>query len=204
MTSTATQPPVFAPDELILLICQHRGTLTHAQLLVAGFRDSTITTWLQQGVLVQTLAHHYELAEPDVYIDWLLQALWHVPDGIIGHLTALEYYGISVAWIREVDIGVQHPPVPMARIHQFEVPTTLWQYGVTTIYPSLPGPIAVPMYTPPVALAQVLADPTCDIESAADAVQRYISEYGLDEDLHEAAVRYGIWERLNDMAHVQV
>jgi hypothetical protein len=155
-------------------------------------------------VLLRDSSNHYRLVDPDVYIDWLIQALWLVPDGIIGHLTALEYHGISVAWLRAVDVGVCHPQPAMEQIHLFQVPAPLWQYGVTEVYPSLPGAIAIPMYSPPVALAQVLADPACDLESAADALIRYVGEHGIDPSLHAAADRYGVSERLKDLLHPQV
>jgi hypothetical protein len=190
--------PAIAPDALVTLICSHSGHVTLEDLRAAGFTDALIDAWEHQAVLTGDPSGGYQLASPDVYVDWLIQALWELPAGIIGHLTALEYHGLSVAWLRQVDVGVRRPPPPTvpARVRPFPVPEALWDFGVEHVIPALPGTITIPMYTPAVALAQVLADLSVDLESASDASARYLSERGMDVALQEAAACYGVTEGL--------
>jgi len=189
-----------APDALVTLICRHAGRVSAADLIAAGYDDATIAGWVDERVLRREPDDgRYALDSPDVYVDVLIQALWELPEGIIGHLSALEYHGLSVAWLQQVDVAVRRPPPSAsARIHPFLVPESLWGYGVERIVPSLPGDVDIPMYTPAVAMAQVLRDPDWDFETAADALSGYLGIRGsADAALCEAATRYGVMEQLD-------
>ena len=193
-----TMATAIAPDALVTLICHHSGRVTREELHAAGFADALIDAWEHQAVVTRDPSGRFQLASPDVYVDWLIQAHWDIPDGIIGHLTALEYHGLSVAWLRQVDVGVRRLPLPSAsaRVSPFHVPEALWDFGVEHVTPTLPGAVTILMYAPAVALAQVLADHNVDLESATDALARYLSEHEVDGALREAATCYAVSERL--------
>lgn len=192
----------FAPDALIQLIADHSGHATTQQLKTAGFAGDVVQAWVRRGMLERDSSGSYRLAEPEVYIDWLILALWDLPQGtqgIVGGVTALEYYGASVAWVNRVDVGIrqgtQLPPAS-ARLRPFVIPENLWGYGAEIVTPSLPGNVAIPMYSLPVALVQTLRDPTYDLDTVTDAVMRYLSIRGEDEALRDAVSRYDVEHRL--------
>jgi len=220
-------PPPPAPDTLIDLVCERRGHISDNDLRRAGFTAQTIQGWLGEHLLVQaatqaaTVAgeaargatHWYHLAEPDLYIDGLILALWEVPAATpvtIGRLTALEYYGLSVAAVDWVDLAVpgdaplpvtaprtaiRGEPLPL-ELRLFQLPRDLWTFGRTTVMPGLPGSVAIPIYRPAVALAQALADPTMDPDSLTDALLRYLGQWGEDAALQTAVRRYDVERRL--------
>jgi hypothetical protein len=198
--SDASDAIAIAPDALVTLICRHAGRVSAAELHAAGYNDATIAAWVEEEVLRHdSVDGRYALDSPDVYVDVLIQALWEIPEGIIGHLSTLEYHGMSVAWLWQVDVAVQRSPASTSvRVRPFLVPEHLWRYGVEQIVPSLPGTIAIPMYTPAVAMAQVLRDPDWDVETAADALSGYFGMRGsADAALAEAAARYGVMDQLD-------
>jgi hypothetical protein len=199
----------FAPDELVAVVCASNGLVPRARLRAQGFANDLITAWIRTGVLAEADGDHLRLASPDVYIDPLIQALWRVPDGVIGGLAALEYYGLSTVWAPEIQIAIGAPralepslpgALAGAAIHPLVVPGDLARYGVDHVLPSLPGSVAIAMYTPAVALAQVLADQDCDEETVDDAVARYVGLHGLSTAEREAARRYGVADRLERLA----
>ena len=243
----APPPPPPAPDALIDLVCQHRGHVSDDELRRAGFAPQVIQDWLREHLLVhdEHTAHNatgevgavhgaapwYHLAEPDLYIDGLILALWEAPATTpvtIGRLTALEYYGLSVAAVDWIDLAVPEgaslpatasktavlgeapitpsaspaaPAVALAALppldlRPFHLPRDLWAFGRTTVTPGLPGTIAIPMYSPAVALAQALADPTMDLDSLTDALLRYLGQWGEDEALQTAVRRYDVVRQL--------
>ena len=101
---------------------------------------------------------------------------------------------------------MQWPPLPSAsaRVRLFHVPEVLRDFGVEHVTPALPGTFTIPMFAPGVALAQVLADPGVDLESATDALTRYMGERGMDASLQEAAARYGVTEGLQQLMRASV
>ena len=228
-TPSDAQRVPFAPDALIEVICAHRGALAWADLRHAGYPTRTIRAWLEAGMLWQDASGAYRLAEPEIYIDELILALWTLPEEApvtIGGLTALEYHGYSVANVTWVDVALPTPfpphdvaptraateivtepgadaasdaeqllPTPPLPLHPFHLPADLWAYGREAVTPGLPGTVAVPMYHPAVALAQILADPTMDLDSLTDATLRYTGYRGEDDALHAALRRYNVATR---------
>lgn len=91
---------------------------------------------------------------------------------------------VPSGWAGTLPLGVN--------IQLFELPSHLRTYGVTTIYPSLPGPIPVSIYSPAVATVQTLLDETADPRVKQECVWMYRGFHGDEEALQEAAARYQV------------
>lgn len=201
---TAGTAGTVASDDLVALVCASNGLVPRGEALAHGFTAQQIAEWLQNGVLTEVGGDQLRLTSPDVYIDPLIQALWLVPDGVIGGLTALEYYGLSTVWAPDIQIAVSAPrplePLPRSlsssAIRPLVLPSDLFLYGIERVVPSLPGSVTIAMYSPAVALAQILADQDCDEDTLNDAVVRYLGVRGLSSEERAAAERYGVAARL--------
>ncbi len=152
---------------------------------------------MTQNVLSETASHCYELTHPLVDIDALVLAYWAVPTGIFGGLTALVYRGLSLAPLVAFDIFVTEGTSVPARVadmplRRHALPAHLLHEGVAPLTPSLPGTVAVPMFAPAVAVAQVVADPTLADEDREDAVLEYLATYSNDAALADALRLYAI------------
>lgn len=181
------------PDDLIDLVLEHQGVVSHAQLL-QRYSNAMIKRWVREQVLVQQ-GDHYTLDQLSAYVDGLVLAQWAVPGGIIGARSALVFHGLTVAFPKLVDMTL--PPdwqgtLPAEiGIRPFVVPPALRDYGVMTVFPTPPGSIPVRMYTPAVALVQVWADPAIPEEGKLDGLMMYRAFREEEEPLlQEAQERY--------------
>lgn len=189
------------PD-LIDLIIEHQGAVTQAQLLAAGYTADQIQDLWKKRILTRRLwtGKHdgrYTLTDLFAFVDGLVFTQWAVPEGIIGRLSAISFHDLTVAFPMWTDVCV--PPgwkSPLPRnfaLRPFVLPPELRDYGVMTVYPSLPGDVPITIYSPAVALVQMLADEGEYEEYKQDALWMYRHFYKKDErELQEAAARYQI------------
>jgi hypothetical protein len=191
------------PDEaLIDLIIEHQGAVTEAQLLEAGYTADQIQDLWKKRVLTRRLwtgkrDGRYTLTNVFAFVDGLVLTHWAAPEGIIGRLSALVFHELTVALPIWIDVYV--PPgwkSPLPRnfgLRPFVLPPELRDYGVMTVYPSPPETVPIAMYSPAVALVQMLADEEGYEEFKQEALWMYRHFYEKDErELQEAAERYQI------------
>ena len=184
-------------DQVLPILIQGQGRATTAQLQSQGITAQELDPLVAHQVLAKSAPDTYILSEPLVDIDVLVLAHWAVPSAIVGGLTALVYRSFSVAQLVALDLfvldGVAIPDrIGDMAVRRHVLPPQLLAYGVTSLTPSLPGSVAVPMFTPAIALAQILSDAITPEETCQDAVLAYLAEYDRDQNLTDALSRYGV------------
>lgn len=184
-------------DLALAVIVEGRGVATTECLRARGLSAEHLAILVAERLLVTDGDGQYELAEPLVDLDPLVLAHWAVPTGIFGGVTALVYRYLSVARLPALDVfvseGVTVPAVVAdTPLRRHVLPPSLLAVGVDTLTPSLPGTVAVPFFTPTVALAQTLADRTIAAETCQDAVLEYLAAFGRDAALADALERYQV------------
>lgn len=188
---------------LLRVIVQGQGAATAAQMQAAGIDEQDLHRLVGEQVLMEEPPHRFTLADPLVDIDVLVFAHWAVPQGVFGGLTALVSHHLSVAQLVALDIYLpasSAAPVAVAGIplHPRMLSPELWSFGVTSLMPALPGEVAVPVYTPAVAVAQVLSATDIALEDCQDTVLTYLAYFGRDPALHEAISQYHLTMQLVD------
>lgn len=185
-------------DTLINLTCHHQGVVTQTLLSEAGFDRVQVQQWCKQHILSQIDQERYQLHEDviSIYVDGIVQMQWAVPEGIFGRTTALIYHHLTVAqpYIWDICVPAEWSgALPSGvNIQLFTLPPSLHHYGVTTIYPRLPGGVPVAIYSPAVAVMQVLLDENADPRVQKECVWMYRGFRGDEEALQEAAARYQV------------
>lgn len=189
------------PD-LIDLVIAHQGAITETHLLEAGYSAGQIQVLCKKRVLTKRLFTgrrdgRYTLSLLPAFVDGLVLIQWAIPEGIIGRLSALIFYGSSIANPMQVDVCVPSgwkPHLPRTfEVRSFVLPPELREYGVITVYPSPQETVPIAMYTPAVALAQTLADEEEYEMYKQDAFWMHHHFLKGDERaLQEAAERYKI------------
>jgi hypothetical protein len=184
-------------ERMLQLISQKQGVISATQLQAGGITPQDLHLLLDEHVLREETPDRYVLAEPLVDIDALVLAHWAVPQGVFGGLTALVYHALSVAQLVAFDVfvpdGVVVPPIVADMpLRRHVLSHDLLSFGVAPLTPSLPGTVAVPLFSPAIAVAQVVADLSLMEEDRMDAICEYLAQFGRDPALAVALHRYEI------------
>ncbi len=185
-----------APPQVLLdLVTANQGVVTQAQLQAAGYPLAQVRRLCREHVLTRDGAGRYRLANELGCFDGRVLLQWAVPGGILAARTALIYHELSLALPREADVCVPADwsgEVPLGfRVHVLRLPPDLRDYGVMTVYPDPPGTVRVAMYSPAVAVAQVLSDEYYSQELQDEALWMYRQRYP-EGDLEAALRRYHV------------
>lgn len=191
--------PVIPDERLLDLIYRHQGVVTEAQLQEDGYTPARIRQLCQEQVLTSIGAKQYRLFDEFTYLDGLVLVQWAIPEGVLAGLTALSYWNLTVVLPGSVDVSVPPRwvgtiPPSVEPVNLIRLAPELFDYGVMTVYPDIPGTVPVRMYAPEVAVAQVLADPTGDREAQEECVPMYMHSSHNHRALDEALDRYGVHE----------
>ncbi len=205
---------------LVGILSAGQGYAPREALLDGGFTPDRLAELVEEGVLAvapeaspgseapTASAGAYRFVEPLDYLPEIVWVAWRVPGAIIGGLSAAIYHALTVSSPRVIEITIADTAVAVAQpteptepsflldelpVRVLPVPPWRRTYGVEQGAPLGGSPeVRIPLYSRPVAVAQVLATPDHGMETLIDCVMMYVGARGVAAPLQEAVTRYGV------------